>query len=62
MEHFINDRKAAEILDAAAQTLRNWRFQRRGPAYVKLGRSVRYALSDLMAYMETRRIDPEARS
>jgi predicted DNA-binding transcriptional regulator AlpA len=57
-EQYINDRKASGILDAGTQTLRNWRFQQRGPRYVKMGRSVRYAMSDLLAYMEKRKIDP----
>jgi predicted DNA-binding transcriptional regulator AlpA len=61
-EQFVNDRKAAEVLDAATQTMRNWRFQRRGPKYIKIGRSIRYAMSDLLAYMENHKIDPEART
>jgi hypothetical protein len=50
---------AAEILGRAVQTMRNDRHLRQGPPYLKLGRSVRYKLSDLFDYMEKHRIDPE---
>jgi hypothetical protein len=39
----VDDKEAARILGFRnVQTLRNWRFQSRGPSYSKLGRSVRY--------------------
>jgi hypothetical protein len=41
--------------------MRNWRCQGRGPAYVKRGRMVRYAMQDLMDFMAAGRIDPEER-
>jgi hypothetical protein len=56
---YVNDVKAAEIADLSPQTLRNWRLQGRGPAYVKLGRAVRYSLNDLIAWLEARRIKGE---
>jgi hypothetical protein len=56
---FVDEKKAAKILDIAVQTLRNWRQSRRGPAYFKMGRSVRYKVDDLRAYTNKRRIDPE---
>ena len=57
----INETQAAEILGRAVQTLRNDRHLRKGPAYLKLGRSVKYRVNDLVDYMEKHRIDPEAR-
>ena len=41
-DSMVNDREAAKFLGNKVQTLRNWRHLRRGPAYIKLGRSVRY--------------------
>ena len=58
---YVNDVKAADIIDASPQTMRNWRFEGRGPAYVKKGRMVRYRVQDLLDFMESGRIDPEAR-
>lgn len=31
-------------------TLSNWRNQKRGPAFMKFGRSVRYPMSGVVAY------------
>ena len=45
-EHMSED-EAALYLNIAANTLRNWRAQKIGPAYHKAGRSVRYARADL---------------
>nr|WP_261976562.1 MULTISPECIES: hypothetical protein [Curtobacterium] len=33
-----------------------WRYLRRGPAYIKVGRSVAYRLSDLLDYVEQTRV------
>jgi DNA-binding transcriptional regulator YiaG len=40
MQMNLDDKAAAKALGMAVQTLRNWRCQRKGPAYIKLGRSV----------------------
>ena len=54
------EKEAAKKLGIAVQTLRNWRHIRRGPAYVKLGRSVRYRTEDILEFIEKNRIDPNA--
>ena len=56
----VNDVQAAEMLNVHPQTLRNWRHLRKGPPYVKLGdgRSVRYLIEDLEAYLRQGRIVP----
>jgi hypothetical protein len=51
--------KAASLLNQSVQTLRNHRFLGKGCPYIKLGRSVRYLLSDIQDYLERNRIDPE---
>ncbi len=54
---WVDDREAAEILGFKnVQTLRNWRHEQRGPAYSKLGRSVRYKVSDLIEFAESRKV------
>jgi len=55
----LSDDQAAEEIGVAVQTLRNWRHQRKGPAYLKIGRSVRYQIEDLKKFKLNRRIDPE---
>ncbi|NBN62078.1 helix-turn-helix domain-containing protein [Microvirga tunisiensis] len=49
----------AERLGVAAQTLRRWRLQGRGPAYMKCGdrastATVRYRLADIEAWERSR--------
>jgi predicted DNA-binding transcriptional regulator AlpA len=55
---WIDEKRVAELTGIAVQTLRNWRFQGNGPAYFKIGRSVRYRLSDIVNFMELRRVEP----
>lgn len=58
VENYLNDREAAKFLNLSPQTLRNWRAQCQGPAYIKVGRrSVRYDIDDLKAFMEGNRVD-----
>ena len=59
-KRIVGEKKAAVAMGLAVQTLRNMRHQRRGPAYLKIGRSVRYDLQDIEAYLQKRKIDPEA--
>lgn len=37
------------------QTLANWRVAKRGPAYLKIGRAVRYNISDVEAWIEAQK-------
>jgi predicted DNA-binding transcriptional regulator AlpA len=57
--HWVDEKRVTELTGIAIQTLRNWRFQGTGPAYFKIGRSVRYRLSDIISYMDARRVDPK---
>ena len=59
-QSIVGEKKAAVAMGLAVQTLRNMRHQRRGPVYLKIGRSVRYDLQDIEAYLQKRKIDPEA--
>ena len=59
-QSIVGEKKAAVIMGLAVQTLRNWRHYGQGPAYLKLGKSVRYDLQDIEVYLQKRKIDPEA--
>ncbi|GGK89926.1 hypothetical protein JOE58_000762 [Curtobacterium luteum] len=48
--------EAAAFLLTTVGTLAQWRYLRRGPAYIKVGRSVAYRLSDLLDYVEQTRV------
>jgi len=53
---YLDDRRVSQMLSIGRQTLANWRAQHKGPPYIKSGRLVRYAVNDIMAYMEARKI------
>jgi hypothetical protein len=54
--------EAAEMMGKPVGTLNNWRYRNYGPAYVKVGHSVRYFEDDLVAFLEANRVEPrEAR-
>jgi hypothetical protein len=44
--------RAADILCVAAATLRKWRWEGKGPRYVKIGRKVAYRIADINAFIE----------
>ena len=50
--------QAAEILHVSPVTLRNWRFNMRGPRYIKMGGIVLYRHRDLIAYIDASVVDP----
>ncbi len=58
MDNVYNEQEAAAILGCSVAMLRKCRLLRRGPAYIKVGRLVRYREADLAAYLDANRIDP----
>jgi len=54
---FLNEVQVSEMTGKAIQTLRNERHRGRGIAYYKVGRSVRYLITDVQKYMEVCRIE-----
>jgi len=56
MKQYVNEHKVAKSTGFAVQTLRNWRHQRRGFAYTKIGRSIRYDMEDVVKFMDARKI------
>lgn len=47
-------------LIATANTLRQWRHEKRGPPYTRLGNSVLYWGRDLNAWLDSRRVETAA--
>lgn len=53
----LNTKAAAKVLDTTEGTLNTWRCVKRYPlAFVKIGRSVKYRYSDLLAFISSRRV------
>lgn len=55
----LSTREAGRYLGIAWKTLQYWRFEKRGPAYCKLGKKVAYRLEDLDAFLERNVIEPK---
>jgi hypothetical protein len=47
--------EAAGRLGLKVATLRAWRHQRRGPAFIRLGRAIRYLPRDVEAFLRANR-------
>ncbi len=56
---YITEKEVSKITGRALSTLRNERFLRKGIPYIKIGKSVRYLLDDVINFMESRRIETE---
>ena len=57
LETALTDIQAADFLSCTTSALRKWRLLNKGPAYIKVGRLVRYLPEDLRAYMITNRVE-----
>lgn len=54
----LTEAEAAVRLGLKVATLRAWRHQGRGPAYVRLGRAIRYLTIDVDEYLSSNRHSP----
>lgn len=50
----MDENETSKMLKVSIQTLRNWRAKEKGPAYYRIGRSIRYKKKDVEAYLERR--------
>lgn len=53
-DRLLTTREAAELLSVKETTLEQWRWNGRGPEYIKLNRAVRYRRADVEAFVERR--------
>jgi excisionase family DNA binding protein len=51
MRTYLTTEKLAEFLNISVQTLNKWRWEGKGPRFVKLGSRVVYDQADVEAYM-----------
>ncbi len=56
MTDLLDETAAAQALRLQPKTLCRWRFERRGPAYIKLGGAVRYRSADLADFVTRNRV------
>lgn len=55
-ERLLKEEEAAGVLSCSVAFLRRCRLFQNGPAYIKVGRLVRYSVTDLQAYMVANRV------
>ncbi len=53
----MTESEAADLLAVKVATLRAWRHNKKGPAFLKLGRAVRYAKDDMDRFIASSRVD-----
>lgn len=51
-DRLLTQKEAAEILSVSPLTLEAWRWQGKGPKYIKIGKLARYRESDIYAFIE----------
>lgn len=51
----LSEKDAARLLAMSVRTLQAWRGAGNGPPYIKIGRSIRYKRSELLAWIECQR-------
>lgn len=49
---YVGEQAAAAITGFSVGTLRNWRSRGEGPSIIRKGRSIRYRVDTLIAWME----------
>ena len=49
-QEFLSEQDLATRWSMSSRTLTHWRCIRRGPPFVKLGKTVRYAMSDVLEF------------
>jgi len=59
IQRYVDEREVSKITGRALPTLRNDRHKNRGIPYVKLGRSVRYSIADVVSFMENHKIQTQ---
>ncbi len=57
---FLTTEDVAELMGLSVETLAQWRSQRRGIPYLKIGRAVRYDPTDVQVYLEGCRVSVSA--
>jgi predicted DNA-binding transcriptional regulator AlpA len=56
VEPLLGPRSVSEALDISEATLRHWRAVGRGPAFLRVGRHIRYRSSAIEAWLEEQQV------
>lgn len=56
VQEFIDDHELARRLGIARTTIQHWRLQAKGPAFVRVGRLIRYDVRDVERWIEAQKV------
>jgi predicted DNA-binding transcriptional regulator AlpA len=59
-DRILTERELAEIMSFSPRTLQAWRQRQAGPPFIRVGRSIRYSLLDVIAWMKAQTCAPNA--
>jgi hypothetical protein len=59
LPQYLTEKQVSESTGLSQKTLSQHRWKSTGLPYSKFGRSIRYKLDDVLAFMEAGRIEPE---
>jgi hypothetical protein len=62
IDALLTESEAADFLKLSARTLQAWRIRIAGPAFVQVGRAVRYRRRDLIAWIDANTVSPSRAS
>jgi excisionase family DNA binding protein len=54
LEQLIEEKELAERLQVSVGTLRNWRCEKKGPRFHRIGQRIRYSPSDVKLWLASR--------
>ena len=57
----LTESETAELLGISERTLQAWRVHGGGPAFVRIGRTIRYRRQDVLDWIELNRCTPAVR-
>jgi len=57
-KHMLTEREVSQLLSISLSRLRQDRMYGRGLPFHKIGRSVRYAYSDIVKFLDSTRVEP----
>ena len=55
MDMYLTPKQVAEMLQVTERTLSNQRHEKRGIPFIKIERAVRYSLSDIEEYLDSKK-------
>lgn len=58
MDKLLTEKQAGELLGWSTATLQNRRWKGQPPSYVRLGRSIRYRIEDIEAFLDEHTVEP----